>query len=908
MSAGTIISFEDLKEQIDNLKKQSKFEEARSQLEYRAAAEVACEDALWAKADLAARELSARQHPWMIQQQALCIYKDEDLIPSERFREATALLERIGLRDQKVVEDGRVHADTLAETFALGGAIYKRRWQYDGQLEHLHQSLAFYLGAWQINPEMDLGYGGVNAAYILDILAWRTKVLARRSGEKGAGAELVEEASRWRDRAEKLRRDMLARIPEIARARAEADPKNDPRGKYWYLATLAEIHFGLGEYAQAEAFLTQARDAKHPGENLKAKWVGRTTFEQLLGLARVQDVDPPDEFRPVEEWHPAWRAIYALLGEEARPALSGYRGRVGLALSGGGFRASFFHIGVLARLADVDALRGVEVISTVSGGSIVGAHYCLLLRDLLGRTADKDIDRGDYVALVRQLCDQFERGVRRNLRMRTLANLFSNLQMIFSNAYSRSDRLGQLYDSELYKQVADGHGNGRRKMSDLLVKPSGFTDTEFKPNVENWLRRAKVPTLLLNATCLNSGHSWQFTARSMGEPPGLVGAEVDANERYRRLRYGDAPTDPLRTFPLGNAVAASSCVPGLFEPLVLEKLYPGRTVRLVDGGVHDNQGVAGLLNEACTLVLCSDASGQMPDEKRPGNSLWGVPIRCNGILMSRVRSAQYQDLRSRLDSRALQGLMFLHLKKGLESHPLDWIGCQDPTPVPARSDATTRYQVDKDLQRKLADIRTDLDSFTEVEAAALMTSGYLMTEQQLKDLDAGHRRDAENGSWGDFDIDAPRGQWPFLLELSELMRKPPGDSDARREDLGKQLEVAGSLAFKIWRLSPALAGAGKVLAVAASVGLVWLIFETRDNALAFHYSVKVGALVIAVLLTVSALIYPMLQWLEPTKAVRGIIRKAAIAVLGFVVSNVHLLTFDKLFQERGRLKRLRELP
>jgi hypothetical protein len=33
--------------------------------------------------------------------------------------------------------------------------------------------------------------------------------------------------------------------------------------------------------------------------------------------------------------------------------------------------------------------------------------------------------------------------------------------------------------------------------------------------------------------------------------------------------------------------------------------------------------------------------------------------------------------------------------------------------------------VDKDLQRKLAGLRTDLDSFSEVEAYSLMLSGYL---------------------------------------------------------------------------------------------------------------------------------------------------------------------------------------
>ena len=37
-----------------------------------------------------------------------------------------------------------------------------------------------------------------------------------------------------------------------------------------------------------------------------------------------------------------------------------FLGKVGLGLSGGGFRASLFHIGVLARLAELDILRHVE--------------------------------------------------------------------------------------------------------------------------------------------------------------------------------------------------------------------------------------------------------------------------------------------------------------------------------------------------------------------------------------------------------------------------------------------------------------------------------------------------------------------------------------------------------------------
>ena len=44
--------------------------------------------------------------------------------------------------------------------------------------------------------------------------------------------------------------------------------------------------------------------------------------------------------------------------------------KITLALSGGGFRATVFHLGVLARLAREDRLQEVILLSTVSGGSL----------------------------------------------------------------------------------------------------------------------------------------------------------------------------------------------------------------------------------------------------------------------------------------------------------------------------------------------------------------------------------------------------------------------------------------------------------------------------------------------------------------------------------------------------------
>src|SRR5690349_21183814 len=52
--------------------------------------------------------------------------------------------------------------------------------------------------------------------------------------------------------------------------------------------------------------------------------------------------------------------------------------RMALALSGGGFRATVFHLGVLARLAEENQLENVTYLSTVSGGSLcAGLVYSL---------------------------------------------------------------------------------------------------------------------------------------------------------------------------------------------------------------------------------------------------------------------------------------------------------------------------------------------------------------------------------------------------------------------------------------------------------------------------------------------------------------------------------------------------
>jgi predicted acylesterase/phospholipase RssA len=448
-------------------------------------------------------------------------------------------------------------------------------------------------------------------------------------------------------------------------------------------------------------------------------------------------------------------------------------GKVGLALSGGGFRASLFHIGVLARLAELDVLRHVEVLSCVSGGSILGAAYYLTLRARLEDTADGKMTRADYVAVVEELARSFREGVGQNLRGHLFTSPVADAKMLALPGYNRTVHAGELYEKLFYRPILETRARRRRfgllrprpclRMRDMGVDPAGEID-DFRPQEQNWRRRDKVPVLIINAATLNTGHAWQFTASWMGEPPSWSGDDVDRNLRLRRIYYHQAP-GRHRNLALGTAVAASAAVPGIFPPVTLRRLYPEITVRLADGGVHDNQGIAGLVNQDCSVMIVSDASGQMNELAKPPELAYPVLKRAMSAQSARVRTTQWHDLRSRNRGGALRGLMFLHLRSGLGGQARDWIGCDDPQEDEIREppgDGPTDYGMRRDMQGALARLRTDLDAFSPEEADALMTSGYRMATHEfpqcLPDMPIA--------------ADPSPSAWDFLRDFDERMATP----------------------------------------------------------------------------------------------------------------------------------------
>ena len=69
-------------------------------------------------------------------------------------------------------------------------------------------------------------------------------------------------------------------------------------------------------------------------------------------------------------------------------------------------------------------------------------------------------------------------------------------------------------------------------------------------------------------------------------------------------------------------------------------------------------------------------------------------------------------------------------------------------------------------------------------------------------------------------------------------------------------------------------------------------------------STTVGGFVLTLTFTFAAFIIPIAKWISPERAMRGYVRKAAIALFGFVVANLHLWPFNGMFVKRGKLERL----
>jgi NTE family protein len=186
---------------------------------------------------------------------------------------------------------------------------------------------------------------------------------------------------------------------------------------------------------------------------------------------------------------------------------------IGLALSGGGYRAMVFHVGALIRLNEVALLRKIKRISSVSGGSITAG--------VLG-TSWKDLKFTDDVAV------NFDVVVE---RVRQMADTTVDAGAIIGGILlpgSISDRVAKAYDKTLFQGA---------KLDDL-------PDDSQPGN----------PRFVINATNIQTAALWRFSRNYMGD---------------YRVGLVERPDVPLAV-----AVAASSAFPPVLSPSELDIEQP----------------------------------------------------------------------------------------------------------------------------------------------------------------------------------------------------------------------------------------------------------------------------------------------------------------------------------------------
>jgi NTE family protein len=313
--------------------------------------------------------------------------------------------------------------------------------------------------------------------------------------------------------------------------------------------------------------------------------------------------------------------------------------RIGLALSGGGFRATCFGLGCLRALHDQDLLRHVRVISGVSGGSVLTAFYAY--------------GPAEFSAFDSLVVDQLRRGLQLEMVTRAL------------RPDSAIRNLVQATRAGVFRPTGEPRLRGGNRTDALTntLAARGLGD--------RLLSQITHPDLatVITATDLRTSNAMRF---------GSLRSSCSA--------YGTVQEQVL----VAEAVAASGAFP-LLLPAV-ERTYtfrrgpdePGEqhAVFLADGGVYDNLGLSVLepgrsashtehRYDLDYIIACDAGRGRLP--LTAGHFAAARLKRSFDVTYRRAQDAA----RGRLHEAAAAGLIqgFVHAYLGMPDERL-------PIPVP----------------------------------------------------------------------------------------------------------------------------------------------------------------------------------------------------------------------------------
>jgi NTE family protein len=329
---------------------------------------------------------------------------------------------------------------------------------------------------------------------------------------------------------------------------------------------------------------------------------------------------------------------------------------IGLALSGGGARAMAFHLGCLRALHDRGLLERVSVLSTVSGGSVIGACWAywdcdftefdrrvsLLLRSGIQgsilRSALLSIETFKIAAtlVVNAIPSALIGAVRMALRFARLvfripSAFLENRLADFSRDLPIWGSLSTAFEHALHRKLFGDSKLGNVKRQGLEV--------------------------VINACDLRTGTAFRFGSLSSG------------GWRYGRVRNNE--------IAVAKAVASSAAFPILLPPLMesFEFERQGRLTKervvLTDGGVFDNLGVTVLepgrdavvsVNtfSVSHIISANAGAGQASGDSSP---FWwiGRVAQSFETVHRKVQDAAYGRLHQYVESGVLKGFGMIYL-------------------------------------------------------------------------------------------------------------------------------------------------------------------------------------------------------------------------------------------------------
>ena len=344
---------------------------------------------------------------------------------------------------------------------------------------------------------------------------------------------------------------------------------------------------------------------------------------------------------------------------------------IGLALSGGGFRATLYHLGVIRYLRDSGTIGLVEDIASVSGGSIVAAHLVLNWDRYTGSDAAFAEAASEVVRFVQH--DVRNRIVRRLplIFPVRLAGKFMGWQPPGCTPNALLERL--------YRQFLFGD----RRLFELPERPA----------------------LHILTTNVSDGVMAVFNRDGLH----VQRREPGEAERFHHVAG--------QTAAVAKAVGASSAFPGFFPPVEISArdlgVHDGQfpTESFTDGGVYDNLGTRAFDwlqrhgGRTHDRVLVSDAG-------KPFQILGNAPlgfiaqsIRASDILWDRVWQLERENFGDQ------NGFHFMPVTRVIDPHEDQH--CLHPV-----------------VQAEVSSIRTDLDRFSDLEVNALVAHGYEVARSQ----------------------------------------------------------------------------------------------------------------------------------------------------------------------------------